>query len=66
MKYEVRFKDYLEDINGKPVEALNSFYVDAVCYVQAMQKGCRHIRHMFRTMPDHLDGVHDLEVIELS
>ena len=66
MKYEVRFKDYLDDINGKPVETSNSFYVDAVCYVQAMQKGCRRLRSMFRSMPEHLDTIHDLEVKELS
>ena len=66
MKYEVRFKDYLKDINDNDVECENSFYVDAVCYVQAMQKGCRHIRHMFRSLPDHLDTIHDLEVKELS
>lgn len=66
MKYDFQFKDYLEDEGGMPVECINSFYVDASNQVEAMQKGCRHLRSMFRTMPEHLDTIHDLEVIELS
>lgn len=66
MIYDFQFKDYLKDVDGMPVECINSFYVDASNQVEAMQKGCQKLRRMFRTLPDHLETVHGLEVKELS
>ena len=66
MKYDVTFKDVLLDIHGNEAECQNSFYVDAVNYVEAMQKACKQIKRIYKLLPDHLNSIHDLEVKELS
>ena len=66
MKYDVTFKDILLDVNDHCVECQNSFYVDAVNYVEAVQKAAKQIKKIYKLLPDHLKTIHDLEVKELS